>query len=82
MFFSGGKLTYKWVGARNSDARQFISKYTMLVAFKSPDKLSKCFLSVKFRTNFEVVQQKQFLSVVANWSLEIRLFYRNSGTEN
>ena len=31
-------------------------------------KFSKCFLSVKFRTKFEVVQQKQFLSVVANHS--------------
>ena len=33
----------------------------MLVAFKSPFKFSKCFLSVKFRTKFEVMQQKQFL---------------------
>ena len=40
----------------------------MLVAFKSPVKFSKCFLSVKFRTKFEVVQQKQFLSVLANHS--------------
>ena len=40
----------------------------MLVALKSPVKFSKCFLSVKVRTKFEVVQQKQFLSVVANHS--------------
>ena len=38
----------------------------MLVVLKSPVKFSKCFLSVKVRTKFEVVQQKQFLLVVEN----------------
>ena len=41
----------------------------MLVAFRSPIKFSKiCFPSVKFRANFELVLQKQFLSVVVNHS--------------
>ena len=39
----------------------------MLVAFSSPVKFSKSvFSGVKFRAKFEVVLQKQFLSVVAN----------------
>ena len=41
----------------------------MLVAFSSPVKFSKSvFSGVKFRAKFEVVLQKQFLSVVANHS--------------
>jgi len=41
----------------------------MLVAFSSPVKFSKsAFSGVKFRAKFEVVQQKQFLSVAANQS--------------
>ena len=47
---------------------RFISGYFMLVALKSAVKFSKCFLIVKFRTKFEVVQQKQFQSVIANHS--------------
>ena len=44
---------------------RFILNYFMLVALKSPVKFSKkCFLGVKF----EVVLQKQFLSVFANHS--------------
>ena len=41
---------------------RMISNYFMLVALSSPAKLSKCV----FRAKFEVVLQKQFLSVVAN----------------
>jgi len=37
----------------------------MLVAFSSPFKF---FTGVKFRAKFEVLLQKQFLSVVANYS--------------
>ena len=46
--------------------------------FKSPAKFSKCFLSVKFRTKIEVVQQKQFLpAVVANHSkFDFSVLYR------
>ena len=41
----------------------------MLVAVSSPGKFSKsAFSSVKFRAKFEVVLQKQFLSVVVNHS--------------
>jgi len=41
----------------------------MLVAFSSPVKFSKSvFSGVKFRAKFEVVLQKQFLSVAANHS--------------
>jgi len=41
----------------------------MLVAFSSQVKFSKSIFSgVKFRAKFEVVQQKQFLSVAANHS--------------
>ena len=56
----------------------YISKYFMLhvVALKSPVKFSKCFLGVKFRNKYEVVQQKQFLSVVANHS---KLYRKLSG---
>ena len=57
----------------------YISKYFMLhvVALKSPVKFFfKCFLGVKFRKKFEVVQQKQFLSVVANHS---KLYRKLSG---
>ena len=42
----------------------------MLVALKPPVKFSKCFLSVKFRTKFEVVQKKHFCQ-----SLRIILFH-------
>ena len=49
----------------------------MLVAFSSPVKFSRSvFSGVKFRAKFEVVLQKQFLSVDRCESLEIRLFYR------
>ena len=37
----------------------------MLVAFSSPV-LQKCFSGVKVRAKFEIVLQKQFLSVAAN----------------
>ena len=41
----------------------------MLVAFSSPVKSStSVFSSVKFRAKFEVVLQRQFLSVIANHS--------------
>ena len=53
---------------------RFISKYFLLVALKSPVKFSQCFPSVEFRTKFEVVQQKQYVSHCE--SLEIRLLYR------
>ena len=50
----------------------------MLVAFSSPVKFSKSvFSGVKFRAKFEVVLQKQILSVDRSESLEIRLFYSN-----
>ena len=50
----------------------------MLVAFSSPVKFCKSvFSGVKFHARFEVVLQKQFLSVdrFVSESLEIRLFY-------
>ena len=48
---------------------RFISNYFMLVAFSLPVKFSKSvFSGVKFRAKFEVVLQKQFLSVVTNHS--------------
>ena len=53
----------------------------MLVALKSPVKFSKCFFSVKFPTKFEVVQQKQLLSVVAN-QLNSDLYRKLSGIFN
>ena len=48
---------------------QIFSNYFMLVVFSSPVKFSKSvFSGVKFRAKFEVLLQKQFLSVVANLS--------------
>ena len=48
---------------------RFFSNYFMLVAFSSPVKFSKSvFSGVKFRAKFEVVLQKQSLSVLANLS--------------
>ena len=48
---------------------RFFSNYFMSVAFSSPVKPSKTVFSGKsFRVKFEVVLQKQFLSVVANHS--------------
>ena len=56
---------------------RFFSNYFMLVAFSSPVKFSKSvFSGVKFRAKFEVVRQKQFLSIDRCESLEIRLLYR------
>ena len=48
---------------------RFFSNYFMLVAFSSPVKSSKSvFSGMSFPVKFEVVLQKQFLSVVANHS--------------
>ena len=43
----------------------------MLVHFQS------CFPGVKFRATFEVVLQKQFLSIIANHSTELDFFTVN-----
>jgi len=59
------KKSSQW--ASNSASRQSnFWNYFMLVAFILPVKFSKiCFCSVKFRVKFEVLLQKQFLSVIA-----------------
>ena len=49
----------------------------MLIAFRSP---VKCFSGVKFRAKFEVVLQKQFLSVTVNHSKSDLSFVNRSST--
>ena len=49
--------------------KRFISCYFMLLTFSSPVKFSKSvFSGVNFRAKFEVVLQKQLLSIIANHS--------------